>query len=95
MKIKIYEKLFNIYLNKTRKKIDKFEKTYSTYGFLALTIFVAIPLPATGAWTGCLIAWLLGLERKRSILAISLGVFIAGLLVLLASFGFIELIKLS
>jgi uncharacterized membrane protein len=87
LKIGIYKRFFNFYLRKTRKKVDKFEKNYSTYGFLALTIFVAIPLPATGAWTGVLIAWLLGLDRKKSILAIALGVLIAGILLLLAGLG--------
>lgn len=91
LKIKIYNRLFNIYIKKIRKKVDKFEKSYSTYGFLALTLFVAVPLPATGAWTGVLLAWLLGLERKKSIFSISLGVVVAGLIVLIASLGIIKL----
>ena len=52
-------------------------------GFLALTLFVGIPLPGTGAWTGCLIAWILGLNRKKSVLSITLGVVIASILVIL------------
>jgi len=95
MKLKSYKTIFNLYIEKTRKKVDKFKKNYSIYGFLALAIFVAIPLPATGAWTGCLIAWLLELERKKSILAIALGVLTAGLLVLLASLGIINIIKIA
>ena len=91
MKIKIYEKLFNKYLKKFQKKVDKFEAKYSTSEILGLMVFVAIPLPGTGAWTGCLLAWLLKLDRKKSLLGISLGVIIAGLLVLFASLGFFSL----
>tara|TARA_B100001971_G_scaffold199045_1_gene209264 strand:- start:324 stop:605 length:282 start_codon:yes stop_codon:yes gene_type:complete len=91
MNIKIYRKIFDKFLEKFRKKVDKFERKYESFGFLALVLFVAIPLPATGAWTGCLTSWLLGLDRKKSILAISLGVIIAGVLILLGTLGVINL----
>lgn len=84
---KFYRKVFEKYVNKMQKKVDKFEKNYSSLGFLALAFFVAIPFPATGAWSGCFISWILGLERKKSILAIILGVMIAGILVLSATLG--------
>ena len=90
MNIKIYRKIFKIYLKKFQKKVDKFEKKYETLGFVALTFFVAIPLPGTGAWTGCLVSWLLGLNRKKSVLAIASGVTIAGILILLGTLGFIN-----
>tara|TARA_Y100000310_G_scaffold213829_1_gene214850 strand:+ start:25029 stop:25508 length:480 start_codon:yes stop_codon:yes gene_type:complete len=91
MNIKIYRKIFDKFLEKFRKKVDKFERKYESLGFLALVLFVAIPLPATGAWTGCLVSWLLDLDRKKSILAIALGVIIAGLLILLGTLGIINL----
>ena len=91
MNLKFYRKFFEAYLKRFQKKVDIFEKRYETLGFLALVLFVAIPLPGTGAWTGCLISFLLGLDRKKSILAISLGVLIAGILVLLGTLGFINL----
>ncbi len=91
MKIGIYRRVFNSYIGKIQKKIDKFEAKYSAMGFLALAIFVAIPLPGTGAWTGCIISWLLDLDRKKSILSIALGVIIAGILVLLGTLGFLNL----
>ena len=94
LRINIYKKLMNAYLNSIRKKTEKLQKSYAVYGFLALAIFVAIPLPATGAWTGTFIAWVLGLERKRSILAISAGVFVAGLVVLTTTLGVMNLVKL-
>ena len=90
MDLKFYKKFFELHLRKFQKKVDKFERRYEAFGFLALVLFVAIPLPGTGAWTGCLAAWLLGLERKKSILSISLGILIAGLLVLLVTLGFME-----
>ena len=62
------------------------------WGYLALTLFVAVPVPGTGAWTGTLVAWVLGLDRWKSIGAISLGVVIAGLIILFTSLGFFGLI---
>lgn len=92
MKISLYRRAFGFYIEKLRRKAEKVERKMSVYGFLALTIFVAIPLPGTGAWTGCLIAWLLGLDRKKSILAIAFGVLIAGIIILLASLGIVNLL---
>ncbi|MEM4181563.1 MAG: small multi-drug export protein [Candidatus Pacearchaeota archaeon] len=87
LRIKTYKRLFSEYIEKTRQKQEKFERKFHQIGYLALVIFVAIPLPGTGAWTGTFLAWLFGLERKKSILAISLGVLIAGVIVLMASYG--------
>jgi uncharacterized membrane protein len=92
MKISLYKKVFGFYVERLRRKAEKLERKMDVYGFLALTIFVAIPLPGTGAWTGCLIAWLLGLDRKKSIISIAFGVLIAGIIVLSASLGIINLL---
>ena len=51
------------------------------YGYLGIMLFVAIPLPITGAWTGTLGAWILGMDRRKSILAVAAGVVIAGVIV--------------
>lgn len=91
MKFKLYEKFFKASLKRFQKRVDKFEKRHDTLGFLALTLFVAIPLPGTGAWSGSLVSWILGLDRKKSILAIALGVSIAGLLIFLGVLGFMSL----
>ena len=56
-------------------------------GFWGLFIFVAIPLPMTGAWTGSLIAAFFGFKKHWSILAIFLGVLVAGVIMTLASLG--------
>ncbi|MAH43476.1 ligand-binding protein SH3 [archaeon] len=87
MNTRFYRKIMDRYLSKIRKKADKLEKKMDNLGFLALALFVAVPLPGTGAWTGTLVAWVLGLERWKSFLAIALGVSIAGLIILFASLG--------
>ena len=89
--IKFFKKFVALYLNRFQKKIDKFEKKYETIGFLALVLFVAVPLPGTGGWSGCILSWLLGLDRKKSILAIAAGVSIAGTIIFIGTLGFISL----
>jgi len=66
---------------KTLKKKDKIDK----YGIWGLLLFVAIPLPGTGGWTGALLASLLHLDRKKSFGVIAIGVFIAGLIITVLS----------
>ena len=56
------------------RKIEKHKGTIEKYSYWGLVLFVAIPLPGTGAWTGTLIASVLGLEPKKSFLAAVLGV---------------------
>ncbi len=67
--------------NKTLKKRDKIDK----YGVWGLLLFVAIPLPGTGGWTGALLASLLHLDKKKSFGVIAIGVFIAGLIISILS----------
>ena len=69
--------------NKTLKKKDQIDK----YGYFGLFLFVGIPLPGTGAWTGALLAILLNLEKKKSFIAIALGVLAAGIIMSLLSYG--------
>lgn len=81
---KLVERLFA----RTRKKGKLIEK----YELLGLILFVAVPLPGTGAWSGCLAAHLFGLEKKRSFLAILLGVSIAGIIMVSLSLGLLGVI---
>ena len=78
------ENFFAWLFKRTRHKIAK---QYEQYGLLALAIFVAIPLPMTGAWTGALAAWLFGVDGKKGFLAILFGVMLAGVIVALATTG--------
>jgi len=70
--------------NRTRRK---FNHNYETYGLIGLVIFVAIPLPGTGAWTGALAAWLFNIPFKKAVPAIVAGVIGAGIIVTLISMG--------
>ena len=72
--------------NKGSKGAQKVQK----YSFWELFILVAIPLPGTGAWTGALVASLLDMRLKRALPAIAMGVAVAGLIVLLVTYGVIS-----
>jgi len=69
----------------------KTEKYVEKYGALGLLLFVAIPLPGSGAYSGCLAAYLFNVDRKKSYLAIAGGVIAAGALVTLAAYGVLGL----
>jgi len=84
------EKFFSWLFARTKRRSKLVEK----YGAIGLIFFVAIPLPITGAWTGSIIAWLLNLKRRRSFLAISLGLIIAGIIITLVATGIITVLKL-
>ena len=71
--------------SKGTSKSDRVTK----YASLGLFLFVAIPLPGTGAWMGALIASLLNMRLKHSLISISLGVMCAGLIMSLACYGII------
>ena len=83
-RFKFIDKFFNWLFARTRKK---FYKKYETYGSLALMLFVAVPLPVTGAWTGSLASWLFDIPKKKALLYVSLGVIIASVIVTLISLG--------
>lgn len=80
----IFEK-FALWLEKkaysNQEKIEK----YKAFG---LMIFVAIPLPGTGAWTGALAASVLGISKKKAIISIFAGVLLAGFIMTAVSYGF-------
>ncbi|HBE90189.1 MAG: hypothetical protein A3E37_05240 [Candidatus Andersenbacteria bacterium RIFCSPHIGHO2_12_FULL_46_9] len=78
------KRLFDWLFERTRRKLNKQVKKY---GYWALAIFVAIPLPATGAWTGAMAAFVFGLPEKKSFLAILLGVCLAAIIVTLVTIG--------
>ena len=78
---KIIGKFFTWCLEKGEKGGEKLRKTAGNTGiFWALLIFVGIPLPGTGAWTGTLAASFLKLDFKTSIFAVTLGVILAGII---------------
>ncbi len=82
LRFKFYRKSFEVLIEQTRRRArPKIEK----YGYLGLTLFVAIPLPVTGAYTGTLAAWFFKMNRRNSFFAVLLGVIIAGIIVSVVS----------
>jgi uncharacterized membrane protein len=78
LKMNWYQKFFERLIERARNKLhDQVER----WGWLGIAVFIAIPLPLTGAWTGILGAWVLGLSKRKTMLAAVLGVFIAGVIV--------------
>jgi len=74
----LLDKIFEHTRKRTTESIERWET-------LALILFVAVPLPVTGAWTGSLAAYLFGLEIKKSMLCIFAGICIAALIVTAAT----------
>ena len=88
-KVKLFRKISNWLNEKAEKRSDKVTK-YSTLGLL---IFVAIPLPGTGAWTGALIAALMEMRFKKAFFSILGGVIIAGAIMTAISYGFLQMLS--
>ena len=84
---KFIGKFFTFCLNKGEKGGKKLQETAGRGLYVALFLFVGIPLPGTGAWTGTLAASFLDMDFKKSVIAIMLGVVLAGIIMGLASAG--------
>lgn len=93
------EKIFD-FLKKfksTKKFVDKIEKKIMSkkdqiekYGYWGLLLFVGIPLPGTGAWTGSALAVFLHLNKKKSFVVIFLGVVLASIIMSILSYGILD-----
>ncbi|MFH1054808.1 MAG: small multi-drug export protein [Candidatus Altiarchaeota archaeon] len=75
------------FIEKTRQKARPYVEKY---GMLGLGVFVAVPLPGTGAYAGALAAHLFGMKNKTAFISIAAGVFVAGVVVLLVTLFFRE-----
>ena len=81
-------KIFTFFLEKGERAGQKLTKAAGRGGlFIALMLFVGIPLPGTGAWTGALVAAMMDMRLKRAMPAITLGVIIAGVIVTTVTYG--------
>lgn len=87
-KFKTTNKIVSKIENKILSKKEQIEK----YGYLGLILFVGIPLPGTGAWTGAGLAVLLHLNKKKSFISIILGVILASIIMSIFSYGFLDAI---
>lgn len=80
-------KFFGKIVDKLEARADKKKDTIVKYQEWGLLLFVAIPLPGTGGWTGALIAALMDLRMKKCLPIIAFGVFVAGLIMSLITYG--------
>ena len=85
-KTKLFKGLVTKIENKANNKKDQIEK----FQYIGLLFFVGVPLPGTGAWTGCLIAALLNMDKKKAMLYAILGVVMAGIIMLILSYGILN-----
>ena len=84
-KHKILVKFIDFCERKGNEKKGQIEKL----GFWGLVLFIGVPLPGTGAWTGCLIATLLRMDKKKAFLAAIFGVIMASIIMMIVSYGVI------
>ena len=84
---KFTKKFFTFCLEKGNKGGKKLQEKAGRNVYLALFLFVGIPLPGTGAWTGSALAVLLGMDRKKSFFYILLGVILASIIMSIISYG--------
>ena len=92
-KWKPFKEFCDFCLKKGEKGGQKLLQKTGKYGtYFALFLFVAIPLPGTGAWTGTLAASILNLDFKKTMVAIIAGVLLAGLIMLAISLGFFKVL---
>ena len=71
------------------KKVEKRKGQIEKFGYFGLVLFVGIPLPGTGAWTGALVASVFDMDLKKSSLSILLGIFLAAVIMTFVSYGMI------
>ena len=77
------------YIERVRKKARPY---IERWGFIGLAIFVAIPLPGTGVWTGSLAAYIFGMEKRKTIPALLIGGLLSILITLMPSLGIVRMI---
>lgn len=69
------------------KKVDKHKSQIEKFGYLGVILFVGIPIPGTGAWTGSLIASVLEMDKKKTFIATLVGLVMASIIMMLISYG--------
>ena len=72
------------------RRVEKNRGQIEKYGFWGLAVFVGIPLPGTGAWTGCMIASVLHMNRTEAFKSVMIGILMASVIMMLVSFGVIS-----
>lgn len=91
---KVIGKFCNWCLTKGERAGNKLQKSIGKRGtFIALLLFVGIPIPGTGAWTGTLAASFLDLDFKRTVISVMCGVIVAGIIMAIFSYGLLGVIS--
>lgn len=85
---------FGPFFTKYEVKLHAKSEEVRKYGFFALTMFVGIPVPGTGAWSGSLVATILEFDFKKGLLSIFLGIVMAGIILTLASYGVFSFLRI-
>ena len=82
-------KFFNKFANWLDEKVEKHKGQIEKFGYLGVVLFVGIPLPGTGAWTGSLIASVLNMDKKKTFGAVLVGIVMASIIMMILSFGIV------
>jgi uncharacterized membrane protein len=90
--VKTYQSLFDKSMEKTRVKV---KPLIDKYGMFGLAVFVAVPIPGTGAYAGTLGAWFFGMNKWKAFLSIAIGVVVAGAIMMGGVLGGLKLIGLA
>lgn len=85
-KTKLFKEMVTKLENRAMNKKQQIEKMQ----YIGLLLFVGIPIPGTGAWMGCLIASMLNMNKKKAMLYAIFGVIMAGIIMLLFSYGILD-----
>lgn len=80
LKIKFIDRIYSKIVERTQRRIKKY---VDKYGLIGVALFIGVPLPGSGSWSGALGSYLLGIDIKRFIIANIIGVLIAGIAVTL------------
>ncbi len=86
-KVPFIKEIYNGLVERTQRKVEPFVEKYGTIG---IALFIAVPLPGSGVWTGALAAYLLGMKHRKFALAALIGVILAGLVVTVVSLGLLN-----
>ena len=82
-------KFFNKIAKWLDEKVEKHKGQIEKFGYLGVVLFVGIPLPGTGAWTGSLIASVLNMDKKKTFITVLGGVVMASIIMMILSFGIV------
>ena len=93
--LNVIGKFFRFCIEKGKSAGRKLQDTAGRGLFIALVLFIGIPIPGTGAWTGILAASILRMDFKKSIMACLCGIMLAGVIMAISSIGVLNLLDIN